>query len=356
MKPAGKILVARTDRLGDVLLSLPTLNYLKQVLSQSTIHFLCAEQYGPLLEPYLSSQKIKFEPYKAEATLNDWKVWLTSRKFDGVLFLHSERKVLMAASSAKVPVRVGVYSKPWSFLALNGGLWQRRSRAEKNESDYNLDVAHRFVNLLKGKNAAADPKPILFDVTKAETDAAWAAVGATGLEKKSSFLTIHPGMGGSALNLSPRQYSSLADTLEKKTKMPVVISIGPAPADGILLEALLRQRPALRVVKGLSLPELKALFKISGMVIAPSTGPLHLAHLVGTKTVGLYSPVRTHRAERWAPRGGEAPVSVIYPRLPCPGKKDCVGTRCRDFFCMDQMPWNDLVYEQVRRGLEDDKA
>lgn len=352
MKPAGKILVARTDRLGDVLLSLPTLNYLRQVLTQSTIHFLCAEQYSSLLEPYLSSQKMKFETFKSEASINDWKVWLAQRQFDGVLFLHSDRKLLIAAKSAKIPVRVGVYSKPWSFLSLSGGLWQRRSRAEKNESDYNLDVANRFVSLLKGKNAPADPKPILLDVLKNDLDSAWEAVAATGLEKKAAFITIHPGMGGSALNLSPRQYSSLAETLEKKTKLPVVITIGPAPADTILLEALLRQRPKLRVVKGLTLAELKAVFKISGIVIAPSTGPLHLAHLAGAKTVGLFSPVRTHRAERWAPRGGEAAVSVIYPRLPCPGKRDCVGSRCRDFFCMDQMPWNDLVFEQVRRHLE----
>lgn len=69
-----------------------------------------------------------------------------------------------------------------------------------------------------------------------------------------------------------------------------------------------------------SLPELAEVLAGAACVVAPNTGPAHLAAAVGTPVVCLFAPVVP--VERWAPRG--IPVVVL-------GDQDapCRGTRAR---------------------------
>ena len=58
----------------------------------------------------------------------------------------------------------------------------------------------------------------------------------------------------------------------------------------------------------LALAELLAVLAAADGVVAASTGPLHLAALLGTRTLGLFSPVRPLHAGRWGPLGARAEV------------------------------------------------
>ncbi|NBT60032.1 hypothetical protein EBT16_14760, partial [bacterium] len=98
----------------------------------------------------------------------------------------------------------------------------------------------------------------------------------------------NPGMAGSALNLSPEQYAEIIRKINAKTEC--LISVGPSKQDQIIWSYLKSEFPNLKKIEGLELGALKEVFRKSRMVIAPSTGPLHLAHLVGVPVVGLYSP------------------------------------------------------------------
>jgi ADP-heptose:LPS heptosyltransferase len=169
-----------------------------------------------------------------------------------------------------------------------------------------------------------------------------------GIDPLSEFIAVHPGMGGSAINLSARQYVSLVSAIENKTSLPVVVSIGPTQTDQKLGRDMGQLRKGTRFIQGLSLPGLKEFFRKAKTVIAPSTGPLHLAHLVGTPTIGIYSPVKSQHATRWRPYGGIAPSEVIYPEVSCPGKRECMGTKCPKFFCMDQVPWTELILNHMQ--------
>ena len=56
----------------------------------------------------------------------------------------------------------------------------------------------------------------------------------------------------------------------------------------------------------LSLSELLALLKDAKIVIAASTGPVHLAAALGAKTLGLYPPKKGLNPNRWGPIGSKA--------------------------------------------------
>jgi len=54
-----RILVTRTDRLGDVLMSLPALVALQAALPEVAIDFLVRPQYAELLTPFLREREIR---------------------------------------------------------------------------------------------------------------------------------------------------------------------------------------------------------------------------------------------------------------------------------------------------------
>ncbi|WP_040734556.1 glycosyltransferase family 9 protein, partial [Nocardia tenerifensis] len=70
-----------------------------------------------------------------------------------------------------------------------------------------------------------------------------------------------------------------------------------------------------------TLPELAAVLRGASVVVAPNTGPAHLAAAVGTPVVSLFAPVVP--AARWAPYG--VPVALLGDQL-----AGCRGTRARE--------------------------
>jgi ADP-heptose:LPS heptosyltransferase len=80
----------------------------------------------------------------------------------------------------------------------------------------------------------------------------------------------------------------------------------------------------------LDLEHLAALLSLAALVVANSTGPLHLADALGTKVIGLFSPYRSAAPYRWGPYG--QPENVFVPDgLVC---KRCTRDRCEMYNCL----------------------
>lgn len=323
-----RILVTRTDRLGDVLLSLPALALLRDALAEAEIDFLCGAAIAEAVGPFLAARRVRpvVEP---------------SGAYDAALYLFAPPKLMLAGRRAGIPMRIGVYSKPASLFLLSSGAWQRRSRGLRNEGEYNLELARALAKRLGAPGWDMPVAPIEIPSDPDALSGAQAALEALGVH--GEYLVLHPGMGGSALNLSADGYLQILAALLAREPLDVVLSVGPAPRDRELGELIRAKRPGVRVLTGVSLPVLREVFRRSRLVIAPSTGPLHLAHYVGARTLGLYSPVRSQRPARWAPWGGNGQSVVLVPEVECPGKRECLGPRCDLYPCMERAGWPELL-------------
>mgnify|MGYP003394449981 CR=1 FL=1 len=339
----NKILVVRTDRLGDVLMCLPTLNFLRTALPESTIHWHFAEDFVQTLNPFLESRKIQ---YKATQF---WPELFRKEKYSALLMLLGEGEIARAAFWARVPVRLGQYSRPLSFVLFNAGIRQKRSQSEKSEGEYNLDLAKELCRRLTGQVPLTKLEPVCLPVDAAAQHGAESVLRSLDIEPNTRFVILHPGMAGSALNLSTEQYAAVAKEILRTEKL--VLSVGPNETDQEMAAILKNQFPNLPTIERQPLHVLKEIFRSAAMVIAPSTGPIHLAHYVGTPTVGIYSPVRSHHPKRWAPWGGNAPTQVVFPDVECPGKTDCVGSSCKEFYCMENLAWSSLILKATN-GLK----
>ena len=108
-----KILVTRTDRLGDVLLATPVLKRIREFYPEAKLSFLVQKAWMPVLQYGEEVELIAYDPQESAVALGER---LKKEKFDSVVILRDEKKVTQAVFRAGIPNRVGPYSSLRSFF------------------------------------------------------------------------------------------------------------------------------------------------------------------------------------------------------------------------------------------------
>ena len=98
----------------------------------------------------------------------------------------------------------------------------------------------------------------------------------------------------------------------------------------------------------LSLSDLLALLKEAQIVIAASTGPVHLAASLGVKTLGLYPPKKGLNPNRWGPVG----LKALALSLRKCNQKSCANDDCE---CMRSLSV-DNVFKIAKCYMTDDST
>jgi len=100
-------------------------------------------------------------------------------------------------------------------------------------------------------------------------------------------------------NWTSKGYAEIADIVSDKYDMQVVLTGGNSQleketANEIL--SLCKKAQAVNLVASTSIDELVATLHLADIVLAPDTGPVHIASALGTKTIGLYAATNPERA------------------------------------------------------------
>lgn len=333
----SKILVIRADRIGDVILSTPVLTEIKKAWPESRLTFLVRPLVAPLVERLRTVDELfVYEPEGRHAGIAGNLLLLQelrARKFDAVVMLQYQPKLALAIRLAGIPIRVGPLSKLGSYLVFNRGKRQRRSKVEKHETEYNLDLLERI--------GIKPPERVSPQISV--DDRSRALVGNWWSSHKMPIgprIAIHPGMGGSALNWPMSSYQELTRKL-LADGISVVITLGPMDqaVRGYFLGT------GVRLFDG-SLPELAALYESCDGVIAPSTGPLHVASAASPWVIGLYPNIRVQSPKRWGPYTQDpSRVTVFSPSVDCAREPECMKT----------IPVDD-VYQEIKKRLAPARA
>ena len=120
----------------------------------------------------------------------------------------------------------------------------------------------------------------------------------------SSAVVLHPGNHGSANGWSKSRFLTLAEQLLSEG-VPVIFTGTQTERTAFAqwLDARVKE-PMLRDGMGVwNLTELMVVLGHVGVVVASSTGPLHIASALDTPVVGLYRADAPFWPERWAPLG-----------------------------------------------------
>ncbi|MEM7294754.1 MAG: glycosyltransferase family 9 protein [Pseudomonadota bacterium] len=107
-------------------------------------------------------------------------------------------------------------------------------------------------------------------------------------------------------NWRAERYAAVADYAHKSYGLRIALTGGPSEIEREMAAAIVEKTsaPVSNLVGATSIPQLFALVSRARLVIAPDTGPAHLANAAGTPVIGLYAssnPARTgpYNARQW---------------------------------------------------------
>jgi ADP-heptose:LPS heptosyltransferase len=320
---------------------LPALANLRLNDKNARIDFLGAEYSRKILEdnPYLDNYLV-YEPkgrHVGFKGLLKLVKELRAGKYTGILHVFPRFKISLAAFLAGIPLRAGTSSKWYSFL-YNKQVKIHRSRVEKHELEYNLD-------LLKPLNVPVKDKTIKLWLNAKDNSFA------ADFFKKNRFsgkvVAVHPGgASGSMFNWGLTKYAKLIDTLVEKLKVKVLLIEGKGE-EAVTKDLFLRVRNRPPVLKGnADIKQLGAVLKKCAVLISKNTGTMHTAAAVQAPTISFFSPVFVISEKRWGPRGNNG--IVLKPKLR--NCKKCTGENCVYHDCMDTIKLEDVL-EKVKLFL-----
>lgn len=298
--PGGpRVLVSRTDRIGDVALTLPLCGLLQARLG-ATVVFLGRGYTRPVLEACAAVDEIlEWEGGSAR----DAAALIRRARADVALHIFPRPALAWGALRARVPVRVGTARRwyHWPTCTVREAVARRGSVL--HEAQLNVRLAR---SLLPARDLALGPAELA--PLGALAPRVPVPPGVAPLLAPDRFtLVVHPRSSGSAREWPLAHWAALVAALPAERFRVFVTG---SAAEGASMRDWLTALPAHAhdLTGRLELAELIAVLAAAGGVVAASTGPLHLAGLLGTRALGLYPGVRPMHPGRWGPIGAGAEV------------------------------------------------
>jgi len=335
-----KILVLRNDKIGDLILTLPSLEAIRK--SYPNIYL------SVLVQTY--TQDILFNnPNVDEVIIDDKKDFfglvknIRNKKFDiGIVLYPTWRNALLCVLSG-IPLRVGTGYKLVGIL-FNKKVYVHRTKIMHHETDYCLKLVE---SIGIKPNTKKDVKIYIKDEDK---EYGQRILEEYQLLNSKPIIGIHPGCGGSALNWTYTNYSKIIDEISLKYKVKVIIT--GTDRDKDLVDKILSNTKTYNFInllgKTKSLGQLMGLLSFYHLFIAPSTGPLHLAAAIGIKVIGLFPPIQSMSPLKWQPLGEGH--QILVPIITCSYRR-CKLRRCKFFNCMGKIT-PEMVLDAVEKVLE----
>jgi ADP-heptose:LPS heptosyltransferase len=301
-----RLLVIRNDRLGDFMLAWPALALLRRNLPKAHIAVLVPAYTAPLAEICPSVDQVLIDPKLPGEWRNGRALarLIKPEGFDAAIALFSRFDSGLGVRLAGIPRRYAPATKLAQFF-YDRRLPQRRSRSEKPEYEYNLDLVRAYLAEL----GVSEPKPVAapyLSFPPAELKKlkqAFQKQHEVGAGKRLVF--VHAGHGGSASNLSLGQYGHLIRDLSAPRKRHFVLTAGPGEEHHVKRLASLVEGPHTIWVSRSGLVDFAKHLAFADLFISGSTGPLHLAAALDRPTAAFYPRRRSSTALRWQTVNGD---------------------------------------------------
>jgi heptosyltransferase-1 len=331
------ILVARTDKIGDLLLSLPVFQTLREAFPQARLTALVSPYAKEIVQNHPAVDAVELlEPEES--------LWKLAGRFktlapDVFISLYPRSQQVMAAWTAGIPIRIGTAYRWYSFL-LNQKVRVHRSVCDRHEAEYNLD-------LVKPLGVTPTIEKIQFPLSENDRSFANDLLKEKGIAHGARYVVVHPGHKGSALNWKPERYGQAISQLSYRGRK-VVITGGPDETPLISqvmthVRGVSQEQKPVLLIGECTLRQLAAVYERADCFLSGSTGTMHLAAAVGTPTVALFCPIPATTPVRWGPWGNRS--TVLMPRnLQCPD--------CQTGVCKTHDPMDAIKVEEVLEAME----
>lgn len=322
------ILISRVDNIGDVVLTLPLAGVLKQQFDVK-ITLLARDYVRAIAEncehidAFESWDNLSSLP-KKEAILK-----IQSWHIDAVIHAFPKKEIATLMYQARVPLRIGTGRRIYHWLTCNKKIYFSRAKSDLHEAQLNLKLLSGFAECERDLNELAH-------FVGLNVDKALPIVFSEKIKTDRFNLIIHPFTNGNTREWPVFNFVKLIQSLPADS-IQVFITGSQKEREKIEKEMMPYCSQAINLSGSCDLNLLLKFIVNCDGLIANSTGPLHLAAVLGIHTLGLFPATKGMDVNRWKPLGNKTEVLIADPHCQnkiCVNKRDCI---CMQSISVDQV-------------------
>ena len=331
----SRILIVKLSALGDVAHALPVLDYLKKAAPRARIDWAVDRRFSGLLEG--NGALFRVLPLDLRRLKREWTTGsarkeaaeavreLRQGRYDVAFDIQGNAKsgVVTRLSGARLRFgfdRHGVREAP-------NLLFTNRKVALRPEDQHITRKLLRVVSAPFGGDFDLSSLRAEIHTTEAQERRA-AEVVQDAFPDSTPLLVVHPGTTWQTKRMDPGFWAEAVGILKRRfRRMGVFISWGSEEERREAEEIRQIAGPWVKPLPKLSLGDLAAVYRKCGFLMAPDTGPLHVAAAAGAKTVSVF---RVTDGNRNAPYGtGHRFIQAPMPCTACLRKRCAQDAECR---------------------------
>ncbi len=300
-QPVKSICILRLSAIGDVCHAVATVQAIQKSWPECKITWVIGKVEAQLLVNLKNVEFVIFDKKAGIKGYRDLYQALRGRTFDHLLHM----QVALRASLATLCISA---KKKWGFDSSRAkeGQWlftNHRVSAQKQPH-----VAEGFWGFAQAIGASRQNKPI-WHMPISDADKEWSRQ----LTGSKDYFVISPAASKAERNWLTQNYAIIAEYVASKG-LTVVLSGGPSTTELQLGNEIqqLAKVSMINLIGKTNLPQLLALLDQATLVLAPDSGPAHMASSVNTPVIGLYAhsnPMRT------GPYNSKSLTVSIYSQL-----------------------------------------
>ena len=318
-----KILIIKLKAIGDIILSTPVVENIKNNFSDSKIYYLVEKFAAPILENNKFIDGVISFDKKNESGL-DLIIKIRKEKFDIVIDLFGNPRSALVTFLSGAKNRIG-YNFRFRSFAYNFVIEPRGNLV--HNIDFNLDSL-KYFNI---NNATRNPKIFLTENISNEIKV-WEEKNILNRDFK---IGINAGGGWEIKQWKSLSFAKLCDELILKENAKIFLFYGPNEFEKICeIKSLIKSK--VEIIPKTNLQELAYLVNKMNFFISNDSGPMHIAATLNVPTLGIYGPTNPNLQ-------GPIGINTDWVRM---DDLDCIG--CNKTVCkINNICMTDLSVEKV---------
>ncbi len=352
-----RILLIRPDHLGDMVLTTPVLNALRERIPQAHITMMVGPWSSEVVArhpaidrlitcPFPGFQRAEQQPLAPYMLLLSTAQQVRRGNYDIAINLRPDFWWGAALIYlARIPRRVGYALTPGKAFLTHTLPFSSPEHASLS----NLRLLSAGLQALDYA-ALEEPLtpecyPLHFAATADEHKEVARQLQAADISEGTPIVVIHPGTGGAVKLWRSEAWSHIANdlpTLLSSTMTPRIVLTGTRSEQPLLAEIARDMTSPALMLTDLTVGQLAALLARALIVLGVDNGPLHLAVAQGTPTVQLFGPTDPHIFGPWGDPARHIVIASTQrcpscPAIPC-GRLDFTGQELPLHPCVRLIP------------------